>query len=268
MRKALTLSRGASTVWPFGSAWLAHDVTTCPGRGNVHNATRIKANLTRVRERIAQAALRSGRSPHDVTLVAVTKAVGVEEARILLDLGVADLGENRVAHARAKADEIDAAHIRWHMIGHLQRRKASAAAGFFRVIHSVDTLRLARELDKRADAVGCVQQVLIQINASGEPQKYGVVPDEAESLMRAAADLKNIEVRGLMTMAQIAGDPEQTRPVFARLARLRERLQSLDIIGVELADLSMGMTQDFEVAVEEGATIVRVGGALYEGTQP
>ena len=224
----------------------------------------ISRNLESVRARIAAACARAGRESGAVRLVAVTKAVGVAEARALISLGVGDLGENRVAEALDKIDGIGEAPVRWHMIGHLQRRKARLAVGRFAMIHSVDSVRLLEELEKRAAAAGSTEEILAELNVSGEESKYGLRPSGAEEFCRAAAGCSCVRLRGFMTMAPLVDDPEEVRPVFAALRELLERTNAGGVCSEPLTELSMGMTNDYEVAVEEGATIVRVGTALFE----
>ena len=222
----------------------------------------IGANVARVRARIAEAALRSGRRPEDVTLVGVTKTVGLDRIREVVACGVRALGENRVQEARAKVPEVPG--VTWHLVGSLQRNKAKEAVRLFEVIHSVDSLALAEELDRRsAEAVGRTPvEILLQVNISGEPQKHGVPPEEAPGLVAQAQRLAGVKVRGLMGMAPLVGHPDEARPYFRRLRELRDRVAEA-LPGSGATGLSMGMTDDFEVAIEEGATMVRVGRALF-----
>jgi len=224
---------------------------------------RIAANLDRVRRLVAQAALRSGRTPDAVRLVAVTKTVGADEVRALHLLGVRDFGENRVAEAAAKLQACRWPDVRWHMIGHLQRNKVKAVAGEYRLIHSLDSVRLAEEIQRRCDMAGITQDALVQVNISGEQTKFGLDAGAAERLLQEIAPLDRLRVRGFMTMAPVASDPEEARPIFRGLRELRDRLAGR-FPGLDLRELSMGMSQDFEVAVEEGATLVRVGSALFQ----
>ncbi|MEW6031636.1 MAG: YggS family pyridoxal phosphate-dependent enzyme [Bacillota bacterium] len=222
----------------------------------------IDVNLERVRERIARAARRAGRAPEDVRLVAVTKGVPVDRVRRAIELGVSDLGENRVQEGAAKRAALagDVTAVSWHLIGHLQTNKAGRAAETFDLIHSVDGLRVAEALSRR---VSGSLPVLLQVNVSGEASKFGVGPEEAGELLRAVSRLPGLVVRGLMTMAPLVDDPEETRPIFRRLARLARELGGLRLPGVSLDLLSMGMTQDFEVAISEGANLVRIGSAIF-----
>lgn len=222
----------------------------------------VAANVARVRERIAAAARRGGRRPEDVTLVAVTKGVDAPQILEAVAVGVRDLGENRVQEAASKAAAVSAG-ARWHLVGHLQRNKVRQAVALFTVIHSLDGARLAADVSRRAAAP---VDVLLQVNVAGEAQKFGVPPEEAPTVLRAIAGLPALHVVGLMTIAPLSGDPEETRPVFGRLRGLRDDLEALGIAGVTLPHLSMGMSGDFEIAVEEGATMVRIGRAIFSPT--
>jgi pyridoxal phosphate enzyme (YggS family) len=218
----------------------------------------IAANVERVRERIARAAERAGRRPADVLLIGVSKTVEVERIRAAVAAGVTALGENRVQEARAKIDELGRP-VAWHLIGHLQTNKVKEALELFDVIHSVDRLELARELDRRAAVRGKVVDALLQVNVAAEASKGGVGPDAVGESLDAIGKLAHLRVRGLMTIPPEAERPEDARPWFRRLRELAERHG--------LPELSMGMSGDFEVAVEEGATMVRVGTAIF-GARP
>ena len=223
---------------------------------------RLLANLEDVRHRIAAAAERSGRSAADVRLVAVTKSAPDNLVRRLIDAGQKDLGENRAQQLRDRAAALEKLGIRWHMIGRLQRNKVKYVVPTAAMIHSLDSLALAEAISRRALAEGCCAACLLEIN-SGEEQKGGVPPDEAPALVAAAAALAAIDLVGLMTMAPLAENPETVRPAFARLRDLRDRLNRGAGLPHPLRELSMGMSQDYEVAIEEGATIVRIGTALF-----
>ena len=215
--------------------------------------------LDQVRQRIRAACQRCGRSPSSVTLIGVTKGVPAERIHQALTLGLTDLGENRVQEAREKRARLGAA-ARWHLIGHLQRNKARHAVELFDLIHSVDDAELTDELERQAAEQGRRLEVLIQVNISGEARKSGCPPEAAEVLARRIQRAPALVWRGLMTMAPFAEDPEAARPVFRRLRQLRDQLQ--ERLGGPL-QLSMGMSQDFEVAIEEGADWVRVGTAIF-----
>lgn len=223
-------------------------------------------NVARIRERIAEAALRRGRDPSCVRLMAVTKTVDDSRIGEALAAGVDILGENYVQEAKRKIETLGR-KVEWHFIGHLQSNKARHAVCLFDLIHSVDRLGLAAELDRRSDRAGVVTPVLIQVSLGGEETKGGVSPEDALALVREVAAMKHLSIRGLMTMPPWFDDPEEARPFFRALREMGERVRESGIPGVSMEELSMGMTQDYEVAVEEGATIVRVGRALF-GERP
>lgn len=240
------------------------------------NQVDIKTNLARVQDRIAAAARRAGRTRDEVTLVAVTKTHPAQVVEVAYQAGLRDLGENRVEEASVKIPAFQeltsgSAHLRWHMIGHLQRRKARLAVTLFDVLHSVDSLRLAQRVDRMAGASDRLMPVLLEVNVSGEASKYGFDLSPAagqEARARFITDVEQIlalpylRLRGLMTMAPIVADPEQVRPVFIALRTLRDDL-SERFPEADWSQLSMGMTDDFEVAIEEGATMVRIGRAIF-----
>jgi pyridoxal phosphate enzyme (YggS family) len=221
----------------------------------------------RVRERIAGAARQSGRPPQAVRLVAVTKYVGTEDAAALLAAGCADLAESRPQALWAKAEALRDRAVQWHLVGHLQRNKIARtleAAGDL-TIHSADSLRLLEALDDAAAHRGRAVSVLLEVNISREAQKGGFEPDSIEPLLPALANFRNVQVRGLMGMAAQHENADDARPEFARLRALGERLAAVAAAGLSFAELSMGMSHDFEQAILEGATLVRVGSALFEG---
>lgn len=224
----------------------------------------VAENLNRILERIARAAERSGRSASDVQLVAVTKARPIEQVRLLLDAGQTVLGENRVQEALPKIDALRP-RAQWHLIGHLQTNKTRFIQNNFSLIHSADSARLLQSLNDAAQKHEVVVQTLLQVNTSHEPQKAGCQPDDASTLFELAQSLPWVQLQGLMTMAAISEDAEASRGSFTELARLRERLLEQGIPAEQLRHLSMGMSQDFEVAIEEGATLVRIGSALFDG---
>jgi pyridoxal phosphate enzyme (YggS family) len=219
------------------------------------------SRLAGVRGRIEEAAKRSGRDASEVVLVAVSKWHGAASVRALYEAGQRDFGESYVQEALAKAEELSDLDARWHFIGGLQTNKAKFVAGGFHLVHSLDSIKLARALHNRAEAAGAVQDVLLQVNLAGEEQKRGLAEDEAARLLEAAGDLPGIRPRGLMTMPPFSEDPEASRPLFARLRKLRDGLERK--FGLDLLELSMGMSGDFPQAVEEGATLVRVGTDLF-----
>jgi len=222
----------------------------------------LSSRLAQVGERIASAQRRAGLG-HPVTIVAVTKTLGPEAVRAAVAAGLHAIGENRVQEALGKQEALPDLAVEWHLIGTLQQNKARRAAGRFALIHSVDRLSLAAELDRRTLETGR-QAVLVQVNCSEEPQKGGVEPGELPALLEAIQSCRRLEVRGLMTMAELTDDPDRQRAAFARLRRLREASVAA---GHSLPELSMGMSGDFEVAVEEGATMVRLGTILFGGRQ-
>jgi PLP dependent protein len=216
----------------------------------------MRANLGRVQEAVARACARAGRSPDHVLLIAVSKTMDVERVRLAIAAGVAALGENRVQEAKEKIEALGRP-VPWHLIGSLQTNKARDAARLFDWIHSVDRLDLAHELSRRAERA---LNILLQVNLGDEPQKGGVAPAELKRLHEMVAALPNLKVRGLMAIPPATEQPEQARPFFRQLRELREQL------GLE--HCSMGMSADFEVAIEEGATMVRVGTAIFGPRAP
>ncbi len=220
----------------------------------------LPGRLASVRERIAAAQARAGRS-QAVTVVAVTKTFGPEAVRAAVAAGLHDVGENRVQEALPKQDALPELSVHWHLIGTLQQNKARRVVGRFSLVHSVDRLGLAHELDRRT-AEGARQAVLVQVNCSAEPQKGGVEPAELPALLDAVRDCRRLELRGLMTMAELTDDEALQRRAFGMLRRLRDDATAR---GHALPELSMGMSGDFEVAVEEGATMVRLGTILFGG---
>jgi PLP dependent protein len=230
----------------------------------------IAGNISHLRERIAAAAHRAGRAPTDITLVAVTKTYPAGDALEAMRAGVLDLGENRVQEATPKIAELcrlDPSNTpRWHLIGHLQSNKAKVAIQNFELIHSVDSLSLARELNRQAAALRKHQRILMQANVSGEESKFGLNPAELETTLQdVLSSCPSLIVEGFMTMAPLVEDPEQTRPVFRALRDLSVRLAASIPATSQFQPrhLSMGMTNDFEVGIEEGATLIRVGSAIF-----
>ncbi len=224
-----------------------------------HGVTDVTARVARVRARIAEAATRRGRRPEEVTLVAVTKGVDLPRIQEALASGITDLGENRVQEAASKVPALGRI-VQWHMVGHLQRNKVRQAVSLFHVVHSVDSMRLASELDRYTSTP---LEVLVQVNVAGEGQKFGLAPDEVTAVVPKVAALSGLRVVGLMTIAPQTTEPETVRPVFRQLRQLRDALRTVRVPGLVLAHLSMGMTDDFEVAIEEGATMVRIGRAIF-----
>jgi len=222
--------------------------------------TSIAENLERVREQIAHAAAKVGRAPNEVELVAITKTHAAEKVREAIQAGQSLFGESRVQEARAKIPELPSA-IRWHFVGHLQKNKIRHALPLFEMIHSVDSLALAQEMNRIAEEEGMRPRVSLEINVAGEGSKFGFAPDKLREQMEALLALPRLSVLGLMTIPPLGEEPEASRKYFVQLRELRDRLQTE--FRVDLAQLSMGMTQDYAVAVEEGATLVRVGTAIF-----
>jgi len=231
----------------------------------VNLTTRLGENLARVGERIAGAAYRSGRQPSDVTLVVVTKYVDANIVPHLVAAGCTDLGESRPQELWSKAESLTDSPVHWHFIGHLQRNKVERTLPLVSLIHSVDSLRLANAINESAAKYQRRTGALIEVNVSGDAAKHGFVPSEIEPVLPQLAALSQVEFRGLMCMASPEGDLEAARRQFAELRRLRDHLRSAAPPNIDVNELSMGMSSDFEIAIEEGATIVRIGSALFEG---
>jgi pyridoxal phosphate enzyme (YggS family) len=219
--------------------------------------------LETVLDRIRKAAVACGRDPQSVRLVAVSKTVAAERVRAAVAAGVDTLGENYIQEARAKIEALAALPVVWHFIGHLQSNKAKYAVRLFELIHTVDSLKLAAELDRQAARAGKTQRVLVQVNVSGEASKSGASEAEAGRLVADIGKLAHLLVEGLMTMPPFFNQPEKARPSFRALRRLRDEIQQKHLPGVDLRELSMGMTGDFEAAIAEGATLVRIGTAIF-----
>jgi len=228
-------------------------------------AVRIAENLARIHQQIAQAAAASGRSAAEVRLVAVTKYADAALARRLVAAGCRELGESRPQELWHKAAELADLPLAWHLVGHLQRNKVRPTLPLVSLIHSVDSDRLLAEIDRAAAHLGRRVRVLLEVNVSGEPAKHGFSPVEVADVVTRMADYPQVELRGLMTMAGLAGGRTTARRDFARLRTLRDWLQRRSPPGVSLAELSMGMSGDFDLAIAEGATLVRIGSALFEG---
>jgi PLP dependent protein len=224
----------------------------------------IAANVAELRRRIVDAAIRSGRAGDAVRLIAVTKYAGPEEIRALVAAGCTELGESRPQQLWDRAAEFSDLPIRWHMIGHLQRNKVERTLPLVEMVQSVDSLRLAEAIDRAAGAIARRMAVLLEVNISGEAAKHGFAPQEMEPLMPVLVELPNIEIRGLICIAALEGGDTEARRDFAALRGLRDRLQACCGDRVRLDELSMGMSGDFEIAIEEGSTMVRIGSALFE----
>lgn len=223
----------------------------------------VKKRIEKIRNRIKQSALRSSRNPSDIRLVAVSKTVAPQDIKSAIDAGVFIFGENYIQEAMQKIDEIADSRLAWHFIGHLQSNKAKYAVRYFDLIHSVDSFKLAKEINSQAKKVNKVQDILVQINIAMESTKSGVSAKDAISLVKDISTLENVSVKGLMTVPPFFNQPETVRPYFKALALIKDRIQKESIKHIEMKELSMGMTGDFEVAVEEGATLVRIGTAIF-----
>jgi pyridoxal phosphate enzyme (YggS family) len=223
----------------------------------------LKQRLEHIKERIRQAAKSCNRNPDSIRLVAVSKTVPAETVKEAIEAGATILGENYVQDAREKFDALVHYPVSWHFIGHLQSNKAKYAVRLFDLIHSVDSLKLARALNKEAKKVDKIQPILVQVNISGEDTKSGIAAEDAPGLISEISHLKNLSIEGLMTMPPYFYQPEKVRPYFAALRELRDQMKKQSLPNVSLEELSMGMTGDFEVAIEEGATLVRIGTAIF-----
>ena len=220
----------------------------------------LAANLKAIQTGIEAACVRSGRSPASVMLLAVSKSQPPDAVRVATELGLSVFGENKVQEAKAKIP-LCPGHLRWHMIGHLQTNKCRDAVHFFEMIQSVDSLELAEEINKRAGPAAKTMPILLEVNIAGEASKFGYSPDKLLKELEQINALKRVEIHGLMTIAPWTTEPEKVRPIFRQLRELKER--SEQFLGAPLPHLSMGMSGDFGVAIEEGATIVRIGTALF-----
>jgi PLP dependent protein len=227
-------------------------------------AVDVSANVDAVQQRIQRACQRAGRDPRSVTLVAVTKTQPPEVVAAAAKAGLGLFGENKVQEAKAKI-HLCPGHLRWHMIGHLQSNKCRDAVALFQMIESVDSLSLAEEIARRADQASKTMPILLEVNAVGEASKFGYPPERLLAELSQVNALPRLEIHGLMTVPPWTTDPEKVRPVFRQMRELKARCEQ--ILGAPLPHLSMGMTGDFEVAIEEGATIIRVGTALF-GSRP
>lgn len=244
-----------STDRANNSFWQAKSSSRC------RKPPMIAENFAEVRERISQATHKSGRKPDSVRLVTVSKQVSVAQIEEARSAGAVIFGENKIQEAVPKIEQIGLQDISWHFIGHLQKNKVKFLDARFDLIHSVDSLELAEKISKQCQSENRVQRVLLQVNVSGEAAKFGMFTDEVEKRFGDFSQLQGIEVEGLMTIPPHDPDPEKSRRHFAKLREIRERCEKKN--GVPLHELSMGMSHDFEVAVEEGATLVRVGSAIF-----
>ena len=223
----------------------------------------IKNNLEIINEKIKKAALKANRSPEEIKLVAVTKTATTEQIKEAINAGVKIIGENKVQEAKEKY-QILTADTEWHLVGHLQTNKVKYAIEIFDCIQTVDSIKLAKEIDKRSLQFGKTTNVLVEVNVSGEETKYGIKPEEVEPFLKEISEFSRIRVRGLMTIAPIIEeDKEEVRPYFRKLRELSKEIKSKNIKNLKMDYLSMGMTDDFEVAIEEGANMVRIGRGIF-----
>jgi PLP dependent protein len=223
----------------------------------------ITEQVRQVLSKIRSAGDRAGRRPDSIQLVAVTKTVTVDDIREGVSAGLSILGENRVQEALPKIEALAQAPVRWHFIGQLQRRKVRSVVGRFDLIHSVDSVELAQEIDRRAGEAGITQAILLEVNIGGEPTKAGFSPEALIQLVPSMAALSHLQIKGLMAIPPRTDDPELARSSFQKLRELASRVAALNLPSVRMDELSMGMSNDYEVAIEEGATLVRVGTALF-----
>jgi pyridoxal phosphate enzyme (YggS family) len=225
----------------------------------------IKDKLDSIHKKIEKAAARVNRNPRDIVLVCAVKEARPKDVIKAVDTGMADIGENRVQDAAAKYELLNKkARIRWHFIGHLQTNKAKKAVNLFDLIHSVDSLRLANEIQRQAERINKMQSILLEVNISGEKSKYGIMPESLTGLIKAIREMKNLMLLGLMTMAPYSTNPEDSRPYFRKLRELCGDLSSYNCENIDMKHLSMGMSGDFEVAIEEGADMIRIGSAIFK----
>ncbi|MFH1441253.1 MAG: YggS family pyridoxal phosphate-dependent enzyme [Candidatus Omnitrophota bacterium] len=223
----------------------------------------IKDNLFEVRRRIEAVCAKLGKNPDLITIVGVSKNRTVEQLKELAESGIADVGENKVQEALLKYNQL--LTFKLHMVGHLQTNKVKEAVKIFDLIHSVDSLHLAAEIDKQACRINKIQDILIEVNTSQEAAKFGFKPDEVIGAVKQIAVLGNVDIKGLMTVAPVVGNPEQARPFFKLLRELSGQISTLHVTPYTLNILSMGMTDDFEIAIEEGSNMVRLGRVLFDG---
>ncbi len=223
----------------------------------------IKDNIKQVNKRIAAACRKSGRDLSDITLVCVTKGVDPFTISDAFINGLRDIGENKVQEAAKKKAEVMPG-AKWHLVGHLQTNKVKDALEIFDMIHSVDSIELAQKIDKECGKLGKTIETLVQVNTSGEESKYGIKPGEVSQFLKEASTLPNIRIKGLMTITPLAEDPETVRPYLRSLREISESVKGESIPNIEMKYLSMGMSQDFEVAIQEGANIIRLGTAIFK----
>lgn len=232
----------------------------------------ISNNIVDIKERIKSAALKAGRDISEIVIIAACKNRNTEQIKEVIDSGIVNIGENRVQEALLKYNQLltidhRPSTVRWHMIGHLQTNKVKQAVEIFDLIQTVDSFELAKEIDKRANQINKIQRILIEVKTSSEATKTGILPGETENLVQQVLNLPNLKLEGLMTVAPLVDDPEKTRPYFRKLRELKINIDRLPATGDRLTILSMGMSDDFEIAIEEGSTMIRLGRAIFEGVK-
>jgi len=223
----------------------------------------IKENIDGILERIADVCERSGRNPDDITLIAVSKTVNADRAREAVEAGILNLGENRVQELTDKYEKLSDTEVKWHMIGHLQKNKVKYIIDKVELIHSVESIELANEINKRAEKNNLKVNILVELNIGEEESKFGISEESVYDFVKSLEQFENINVLGIMTVAPFAEDPEEIRWVFKKMKVIFDKLSSMNIKNSNMKFLSMGMTNDFEIAIEEGANIIRIGTAVF-----
>ncbi|OGX50598.1 MAG: YggS family pyridoxal phosphate enzyme [Omnitrophica WOR_2 bacterium RIFCSPLOWO2_12_FULL_46_30] len=228
----------------------------------------IKQNLSGIKTRIVSACVKTGRNPQEITLVAVSKGRSVDSLREVVEAGISNIGENKVQEALHKYNMLSGVikdGLKWHMVGHLQTNKAKEAVKLFDLIQSVDSLRLAAEINRQSEKVKKIQDILVEVNISADASRFGVKPEQAEEVIKEMSEFKNLNIKGLMGISPVVDDPEKTRPYFRMLKDLQAKICGLRVAGCGLRVLSMGMSSDFEIAIEEGSNMLRLGRIVFEG---
>jgi len=231
----------------------------------------IEKNIVKIKQRISSIGSAGKQVWPSVEIVAVTKGREIPQIEEAITAGISNIAENKVQEAIGKFQSLGGnfagRRLKWHMVGHLQTNKARDAVGLFDLIHSVDSLRLAAQIDKEAAKINKLQEVLIEVKTSPEATKFGFTPEETADALKAIAELKHIKVKGMMTIAPMVGNPEEARPYFRSLRQLRDKISDMRLAGLDLQILSMGMTDDFQVAIEEGSNMIRLGRAIFDGSE-
>ncbi len=226
------------------------------------DASKIGENIRKIHEQIEEATIRSGRKKEEILLLAVTKTVSPEAIEIAIEEGINTFGENRFQEASGKIPLVKSEAV-WHMVGHLQSNKAKGAVELFQMIHSLDSLKLARKINACAKEHGKIQQCLVEVNLSGEESKFGIAPNDLRRFLENCSSFEHIAIQGLMTIPPYDPDPEKSRPTFRDLNELAKEASAWKMESVSMKELSMGMTEDFPIAIEEGATIIRIGRGIF-----